>query len=82
MVRRYALPNGLAVVGVAPVEGASGMEIDLLTGGKNMLNFENLLQDCSLAEPWLRGIEGIEGWGHQSLGDSSNRHSLPHSSRG
>lgn len=29
MVRRYALPNGLAVVGVAAVEGASGMEIDV-----------------------------------------------------
>lgn len=49
MVRRYALPNDLAVVGVAAVEGASGMEIDLpwacpaLTGGKSMLNFENLL---------------------------------------
>lgn len=43
VVRRYALPNGLAVVGVAPVEGASGMKIDLLTGGKSMLNFENLL---------------------------------------
>lgn len=48
VVRKYALPNGLAVVGVAPVEGASGMEIDLpwacpaLTGGKSMLNFENL----------------------------------------